>query len=93
MFDFFADHPDRAARFGMFFSRNKEPLHLLLDAYPWESKSSVVDVGGGHGTVAINIAERFSHLKCTVQDLPATTAEGASQLSPALKDRVSFMAQ
>jgi len=93
MFDFFADHHDRGARFAMFFSRNKEPLHVLRDGYPWEGKTSVVDVGGGRGTVAISLAERFPHLKCTVQDLPATVAEGTSQLPPALRDRVFFMAQ
>lgn len=93
IFDFFTDHPDRAARFGMLFSRNKEPLHLLHDGYPWESKASVVDVGGGHGNVAISLAERFPHLRCTVQDLPATVAEGASQLPPTLRERVSFIAQ
>ncbi|KAI1084347.1 S-adenosyl-L-methionine-dependent methyltransferase [Whalleya microplaca] len=92
MFDYFADHPERAARFGMLFSLNEEPLHLLHDGYPWESKMSVVDVGGGHGTIAISLAKRFPHLKCTVQDLPATVAEGASQLPEALRDRVSFMA-
>jgi 16S rRNA G1207 methylase RsmC len=53
----------------------------------------VVDLGGGRGTVAISLAERFPHLKCTVQDLPAAVAEGASQLPPTLRDRVVFMAQ
>ncbi|XP_019193588.1 PREDICTED: trans-resveratrol di-O-methyltransferase-like [Ipomoea nil] len=36
----------------------------------FEGLNSLVDVGGGTGTVATTIAHAFPHLKCTVFDLP-----------------------
>ncbi|BFG25107.1 hypothetical protein CerSpe_113810 [Prunus speciosa] len=36
---------------------------------------SLVDVGGGTGTVAKSIAEAFPHMKCTVLDLPHVVAD------------------
>ncbi|XP_037423756.1 acetylserotonin O-methyltransferase 1-like [Triticum dicoccoides] len=37
-------------------------------------RSSLVDVGGAHGTVAAAIAKAFPHIKCTVLDLPVVVA-------------------
>ncbi|BBG99377.1 O-methyltransferase 1 [Prunus dulcis] len=36
---------------------------------------SLVDVGGGTGTVAKSIADAFPHMKCTVLDLPHVVAD------------------
>ncbi|KAJ3553408.1 hypothetical protein NM688_g3629 [Phlebia brevispora] len=36
----------------------------------------VVDVGGGIGTVSMDIAEKHKHLRYMIQDLPATVEEG-----------------
>jgi trans-resveratrol di-O-methyltransferase len=36
----------------------------------FQGLNSLVDVGGGTGTMATAIANAFPHLKCTVQDLP-----------------------
>lgn len=93
MFDFFAENPSRADRFGLYFSKPEESDDGLLDNYPWISKQTVVDVGGSYGSVAIGIAKRFLNIKCIVQDLPDTVSEGASQLPSELRDRVIFMAQ
>lgn len=94
MFDIFADHPDRGARFGRYFSK-PEPVanDEILDNYPWSGKQLVVDVGGSHGNVAIAIAKRFPEVQCVVQDLPGSVAEGAARLPAELRDRVTFMAQ
>ncbi|KAI1367594.1 S-adenosyl-L-methionine-dependent methyltransferase [Xylaria arbuscula] len=92
MFDIFADHPDRAERFGRFFSGSTLATEELLSNYPWAEKATMVDVGGSHGSVAISIAERFPNMTCVVQDLPDTAAEGSSQLPDYLKDRITFMA-
>lgn len=40
----------------------------------FEGASSIVDVGGGTGTMARAICEAFPHLKCTVLDLPQVVA-------------------
>ncbi|KAF7532284.1 hypothetical protein G7054_g8114 [Neopestalotiopsis clavispora] len=92
MFDIFADNPERAARFGLYFSKPDSSADGLLENYPWDSLKTMVDVGGSHGSVAIAVAENFPHMKCFVQDLPDTVAEGATRLPATLKDRVEFMA-
>jgi 16S rRNA G1207 methylase RsmC len=93
MFDIFAQDPARGARFGMLFSRPDEPSAMLLDNYPWNDIQTFIDVGGSHGSIAIGLANQFPQIKCIVQDLPDTIAEGASRLPVNLKDRVIFMAQ
>ncbi|KAK8055068.1 O-methyltransferase [Apiospora rasikravindrae] len=92
MFDIFAEEPFRGERFGRYFSQDKT-ADGLLDNYPWAEKATMVDVGGSHGSVAISIAERFPHMKCYVQDLRDTVAEGASRLPTELQDQVTFMEQ
>jgi 16S rRNA G1207 methylase RsmC len=93
MFDIFAQDPARGARFGMLFSRADEPSSMLLDNYPWSDIQTFIDVGGSHGSIAIGLANRFPQVKCVVQDLPDTVAEGIARLPVQLKDRVTFMAQ
>ncbi|KAF2711448.1 S-adenosyl-L-methionine-dependent methyltransferase [Pleomassaria siparia CBS 279.74] len=92
MFDIFSQDPARGARFGMLFSRADEPSTMLLDNYPWNDVQTFIDVGGSHGSIAIGLANQFPHIKCIVQDLPDTVAEGVSRLPADLKDRVTFMA-
>ncbi|KAF8411110.1 hypothetical protein HHK36_003649 [Tetracentron sinense] len=48
----------------------------------FEGLTSLVDVGGGTGTVAKILAETFPHLKCTVFDLPhvVSTLQGSNNL-------------
>nr|AXK92565.1 rankinidine/humantenine-11-O-methyltransferase [Gelsemium sempervirens] len=50
--------------------------HVLINDYKFvfEGLISLVDVGGGTGTVARAIAETFPKLKCTVYDLPQVVA-------------------
>jgi methylase of polypeptide subunit release factors len=94
MFDVFTDNPDRAERFALHFSQPTDnTADMLLDNYPWADKKTMVDVGGSHGSVAISIAEAFPNIKCFVQDLPDTAAEGALRLPVELRDRVTFMGQ
>ena len=66
---------------------------LLLNNYPWADKQLVVDVGGSHGTVMINIAREFPHIKCVVQDLPDVVEEGKSKLPADVAGRVELMPQ
>ncbi|OTA92758.1 hypothetical protein M434DRAFT_31515 [Hypoxylon sp. CO27-5] len=87
MYGILADNPDRAERFGMYFSQPNESADGILNNYPWEDKDTMVDVGGSHGSVAIGIAKKFPNIKCVVQDLPGTVAEGASRLPAELQDR------
>ncbi|KAI0975394.1 S-adenosyl-L-methionine-dependent methyltransferase [Xylaria arbuscula] len=92
IFSIFADEPERGDRFGRYFSGFDFAVDRLLEEYPWAEKTTVVNVGGSHSSVAISITERFPNIKCVVQDLPNTISKRASLLPAYLHDRVSFMA-
>ncbi|KAI5338510.1 hypothetical protein L3X38_017781 [Prunus dulcis] len=50
---------------------------LVIDDYKgvFQGVDSLVDVGGGTGTLAKSIADAFPHMKCTVLDLPQVVAD------------------
>ncbi|GLT70468.1 hypothetical protein SLA2020_425460 [Shorea laevis] len=52
-------------------------MGFMVDDYKpiFEGLGSLVDVGGGNGTVARIISEAFPHIKCTVFDLPHVVAD------------------
>ncbi|EMF16953.1 O-methyltransferase [Sphaerulina musiva SO2202] len=62
-----------------------------LDHYPWMSLEDglVVDVGGSHGHVGFQLAQRFPQLRVIVQDLESVVA--SASVPPELSERVSFM--
>lgn len=52
----------------------------------------VVDVGGSHGLIAIELARAYPRLKLVVQDLDAAIIKDADSKKPAdVADRVRFM--
>ena len=71
----------------------REPHHIL-NSYDWASlgKSTVVDVGGSHGSFSIAIAQKFPLLRFIVQDRPQVVAAGQKDLPSDLHGRISFMA-
>jgi hypothetical protein len=95
MFEFLAQHPDRAKRFaGAMSSTSPASLNALASYFDWASLpegSTVVDVGGAQGHVSFHLAERFPSLKFIVQDMPEVV-EGADTKVPGdLQGRVSLM--
>ncbi|KAK8230749.1 O-methyltransferase-domain-containing protein [Phyllosticta capitalensis] len=53
----------------------------------------MVDVGGGHGHIAMAIARATRHLKCVVEDLPGTVEITKKEIPPELEGRVQCQAQ
>ncbi|KAJ7617899.1 O-methyltransferase-domain-containing protein [Roridomyces roridus] len=54
------------------------PPGTILDAFPWTSlqeDSVVVDIGGGIGAAALQLARAHPHLRIVVQDLPGVVAD------------------
>lgn len=94
-----AKDPERSRRFGecmRFFTRGSMyDIQHLFTAYPWNSWDSpgctLVDCGGGHGSVSIALAGQTSDLRFIVQDLEGTVQEGERSLSTSLKDRITFL--
>lgn len=67
--------------------------HLLVRHVDFSRYQHVVDVGGGNGTNAINLANAFPHLKLTVFDSPSVCEiANANIRSHGLSDRINTVA-
>lgn len=99
MFEFLAEHPQRARRFGgaMRYYARQENLDLkhLVNGYPWSSLDRpgvvFVDVGGGQGWVSRALADATSHIEFVVQDLEGTIRDGKEALPQDMEPRIKFM--
>ncbi|KAI4252736.1 MAG: hypothetical protein LQ352_004114 [Teloschistes flavicans] len=98
IFDELAKYSDRGQRFAdaMTFMGSGPGLehHHILNHYDWASlgASTVVDVGGSHGSLSIAIAQAFPSLRCIVQDRPEIIEMGDHNLPTDVRGRVDFMA-
>ena len=72
-------------------------ISYLLDNYDWGTidalpgGGTVVDVGGSHGFVCVELAQRWKRMKFVVQDLPAMVGS-APRYEGEVGERVAFMA-
>ncbi|CAL9011948.1 unnamed protein product [Prunus brigantina] len=78
----FWDYGNQGATIALFFNdamaSNAQLIStLMIDDCKgvFQGVDSLVDVGGGTGTVAKSIADAFPHMKCTVLDLPHVVAD------------------
>ncbi|KAF7512644.1 hypothetical protein GJ744_000905 [Endocarpon pusillum] len=68
------------------------PIKHLLSSFDWASVGTVVDVGGSHGALSIEIVRNYPSITCTVQDLPEVVAQGSRNIPGDVAERVKFMA-
>ncbi|MEV4107409.1 methyltransferase [Nonomuraea sp. NPDC049695] len=54
--------------------------HLIVHCYDWSGVRRVLDVGGGNGTVLIELARAHSHLHGAVLDLPGMAKAAAQRI-------------
>ncbi|KAL3509278.1 hypothetical protein ACH5RR_028679 [Cinchona calisaya] len=83
--DYNADEPKVGKLFNEAMASDSQMVTTVLTkecGYVFEGLTSLVDVGGGTGTVARSIAKMFPNLKCAVFDLPHVIAnqEGTQNL-------------
>ena len=74
-------------------SNARGPLNLLTVYEPLLSApkgTTLVDIGGGIGHIAIAAAQKYPNLKCVVQDIGMVVNEGRDELPEELKGRVEF---
>ncbi|KAI1380114.1 hypothetical protein F4677DRAFT_405889 [Hypoxylon crocopeplum] len=91
MFRFFAENPKRSLRFAAamrFFTQRPglEPERVAT-GYHWDKigkdgTGTVVDVGGSHGRICIELARRFPSLSFVVQDLDEPVVRDAERQRP-----------
>ncbi|KAJ4355637.1 uncharacterized protein N0V89_003657 [Didymosphaeria variabile] len=100
IYDFLAQNPERGRRFGgamrLFSGDGGSYIQQLLSAFPWTSPTHdredfvVVDVGGGHGSVSVKLAETTKSMRFVVQDMAPQVQEGRRLLPEKLEGRVEF---
>jgi len=81
LFDFLADHPEKAA----IFDRAMGGIHIgeteaLLDAAELSDVDTLVDVGGGNGSVLQNALRRYPELQGVLFDLPGVVERAREEM-------------
>lgn len=69
----------------------KKGIDSLTNEFDWSSVTNMVDVGGGRGEVCIGLAERFDHLRFTVQDLQHVIEGRPAPPTEAIGSRIQYM--
>ena len=100
IFQILGQHPERARRFGSgmrFFTKDGSwDLKHLYSGFDWKSVdhsgTTVVDMGGGIGSVSQFLARSTQHIKFIVQDLPGTVEQGRASLPEEFRGRIEFVA-
>lgn len=65
---------------------------IQAEAIDLSKYKSLIDIGGGSGVFSIALAEKFSHLSCTVADLPQVGEAAKKFLSSSLaSSRLKFL--
>jgi len=92
-YEYLAERPDArdAANRWMEASGQQWALAVGLEgAVDWSSVRTVVDVGGGTGTLLAGLLSRHEHLRGILFDRPETVAEGAHHAQP-LRGRLELV--
>lgn len=84
VFDWLSQHPDQA----MVFDKAMVSIHgretaAMLDAYDFRNIKTLVDVGGGNGSVLIATLQRFLHLQGILFDLPGVVGRATENVRDA----------
>jgi precorrin-6B methylase 2 len=91
--DYLAAHPDKSTRFNRFMQHGKHELADTLATLDWRGDETVVDVGGGNGSLLVALLDRLPSLRGIVFDLPHVAAEAEAFVAEAgLGDRCRVVA-
>ena len=82
-----AEHADERAMFDLAMEQGNESRVDRLAELDWRGDETVVDVGGGNGSLLVGLLDRHRGLRGIVFDLPETTREEAR-----LGERCTFVA-
>lgn len=70
-----AEHPDERAKFDRAMEEGKERRMERLDPVEWRGDETVVDIGGGNGSLLVELLRRQPGLRGIVFDLPETVRD------------------
>ncbi|MDQ2869452.1 MAG: acetylserotonin O-methyltransferase [Acidobacteriota bacterium] len=70
-FDYYAKHREEGEQFGLAMENiSRFAAHAVLEAYDLSGARTILDVGGGNGSMAIAILEKYREARGIVFDLP-----------------------
>jgi hypothetical protein len=94
IFDYLAQHPENAAAFDAAMSeRTAAFAPSVADTYDFSAIRAVVDVGGGKGTLLVEILSKHTHLTGVLLETPPVAARADAVLDAVqLADRCQVLA-
>jgi hypothetical protein len=94
VFDFLSEHPDKAKIFDEAMTGIHGPeTQLMLDAYDFSGIGTLIDVGGGNGTLLSSVLKKYPAMKGILYDLPGVVARARDTIREAgMADRCQTIA-
>jgi SAM-dependent methyltransferase len=94
VFQYLAERPDRAKVFDSgWAAAHGGETEPMLDAYDFSGFRSVVDIGGGNGSLLAGLLRRHPSVEGTLFDLPGVVERARASLTdPGLRNRLRFAA-
>jgi len=91
-FDYYGAHPEEGAQFGKAMENvSKFAATAVLGAYDFSGARTIMDVGGGNGSMTIAILERTPEVRGLVVDLPYIEGPARERIRAAgLESRMRF---
>jgi len=84
IFDFLSEHPEQARIFDAAMTGFHGPeTQAMIDAYDYSAINTLVDVGGGNGTVLIEVLKKNPAMKGVLYDLPGVIERAKKNLESA----------
>jgi hypothetical protein len=84
VFDWLGEHPEQATIFDAAMTGfHGEETQRIIDAYDFGQFNTVVDIGGGNGSVLIPLLQRFSNVRGILFDLPNVIERARPNLTSA----------
>lgn len=91
-FDYYGKHLDEGAQFGKAMENlSRFAAFAVLEAYDFSDAKTILDIGGGNGSMVLSILQRSPHARGLVYDLPYMETPANEQIRAAgAADRVRF---
>jgi hypothetical protein len=93
IFEYLEGHPETAAEFDCHQAQGGRALHAAVArSLDFAANDTIIDLGGGNGSLAAAILERHPELRAVIVDLPHLIERARATADPALRSRCEFAA-
>ena len=93
IFEYLEAHPETAALFDSHQAQGGRTLHAAVArSLDFEPDQTIIDVGGGNGSLTVAILEQHPELRTAIFDLPHVIERAQAAADPALHGRCEFLA-